>query len=297
MSDLVEMPEGYFEIAPRPTSAELAAYYRDKYFGATHGATPYAHGYTAEELEHKRLQPAETERIWGRPAGTMLEVGVGEGFSLDYFRQRGWDARGLDFTDDGVRAFFPDLTAHLALGDAFALLDEVIAAGETFDLVICNNVLEHVIDPVGLIRRLRAIVAPEGMARIAVPNDGSWLQDQIVARGHADPRFWLAPPDHLNYFNTDSLPRTMIAHGWEVVEHLGEFPIDIFLLNEDTAYMRDRAKGRNCHFARVAFEMGLWKDRSLDAVIEFRRGCARAGIGRNQTLYARPAKGPAAGTP
>jgi hypothetical protein len=43
--------------------------------------------------------------------------------------------------------------------------------------------------------------------------------------------------------------------------------------------------------------MGLWKDRSLDAVIEFRRGCARAGIGRNQTLYARPAKGPAAGTP
>ena len=29
-SKLVQMPEGYFEIAPRPTSEELAAYYRDK---------------------------------------------------------------------------------------------------------------------------------------------------------------------------------------------------------------------------------------------------------------------------
>ena len=293
MSNLVEKPEGYFEISPRPSSEELAAYYRDKYFGSRDGRTPYAHGYTPEELAHKRLQPAETERVWGKAPGRMLEVGVGEGFSLEYFLARGWDARGLDFTDDGVREFFPHLSERLALGDAFTLLDQVIAGGETFDLVICNNVLEHVIDPMGLLDRLKAIVAPGGLARIAVPNDGSWLQAQVVSRELAEPGFWLAPPDHLNYFNTDTLPRALIAHGWEVVEHLGEFPIDVFLLNPDTGYMRDRSKGRNCHFVRVAFEMGLWKDRSLDAVLDFRRGCARAGIGRNQTVYARPAQGSA----
>lgn len=296
-SKLAEKPEGYFEIEPRPTSEELAAYYRDKYYGSRDGRTPYAHGYTAEELEHKLLQPAETELVWNGPPGRLLEVGVGEGFTLDYFLKRGWEAVGLDFTDDGIREFHPHLADKMMLGDAFALLDEVIASGRTYDLVVCNNVLEHVIDPMGLLKRLRAIVAPQGMVRIAVPNDGSWLQDEIVARNLADPQFWLAPPDHLNYFNTDTLPRAMAAHGWEVVEHLGEFPVDIFLLNPDTGYMRDRSKGRNCHFVRVAFEMGLWKRRSLEAVVDYRRGCAHAGIGRNQTIYARPAPGSAAPRP
>lgn len=287
-STLVEKPEGYFEVEPRPTPAELAAYYRDKYFGSRDGRTPYAHGYTPEELEHKWLQPAETELVWGRPPARLFEVGVGEGFTLDYFLKRGWQVTGLDFTDDGVREFHPHLSEHLQLGDAFELLDEAIAAGQTYDLVVCNNVLEHVIAPMGLLDRLRSLVAADGLLRIAVPNDGSWLQDQIVKRDLAKPNFWIATPDHLNYFNTDTLPRALAAHGWEVVEHLGEFPIDIFLLNPDTDYMTDRSKGRNCHHARVAFELSLWKQRSLEAVVDFRRGCALAGVGRNQTAYARP---------
>lgn len=286
---LVERPEGHLEYEPRPTPDALAAYYRDKYFGADHGQTPYAHGYTAEELEHKRLQPAETEHIWGRPPGRMLEVGVGEGFSLDYFASRGWEVVGMDFTDDGLQAFFPALADKLLLGDAFELLDQAIARGDQYDLVICNNVLEHVIDPVGLLKRLHALMRPEGLVRIAAPNDNSWLQAEIVRRGHADPMFWVAAPDHLNYFNTDTLPKAMAATGWTVTDHLSEFPVDLFLLNPDTNYMRARPLGRNCHFVRIAFEMGLWRERGVEGVVAFRRGCVQAGIGRNQVLYARVA--------
>jgi 2-polyprenyl-3-methyl-5-hydroxy-6-metoxy-1,4-benzoquinol methylase len=287
MDGLVETPGGWFEIQPKPTAAALAAYYNDKYYGGDRGQ--YAHAYTDEELEHKRLAPAEAEHVWGRAPGRLLEVGFGEGFFLDWFATRGWRVEGVDFTDAGLRAFFPHLIDKVTVGDAFALLDAVIARGEVYDLVVCNNVVEHVLDPQVLLQQLRRIVAPGGLLRLAAPNDGSWLHREIVARGLADPAFWVAAPDHLSYFDADSLPRVLAANGWAVAELLGEFPIDLFLLDPDTAYTRDPSKGRGCHFARVAFETGLWRRRSLDAVLEFRRGCARAGVGRNLVAYARPA--------
>jgi SAM-dependent methyltransferase len=286
---LVRTESGYYQVQPKPEPETLAAYYRDKYYGAKDGRTQYAHNYTAEELEHKRLSAVEAERVFGGGAGRLLEVGVGEGFTLSHFDKQGWDVRGLDFTDDGLRAFFPGLLDRLSVGDAFELLDGVIARGEQFDLVICNNVVEHVLDPEGLLRRLRRIVAPGGLLRLAAPNDGSWLHQEIVERGLADPAFWVAIPDHLSYFDTDTLPQVLEGNGWTVVDLLGEFPIDLFLLNADTAYTRERSKGRNCHFARIAFETGLWKRRGIDAVIAFRRGCAQGGVGRNLVAYARPA--------
>jgi 2-polyprenyl-3-methyl-5-hydroxy-6-metoxy-1,4-benzoquinol methylase len=291
---LVETPGGWFEVEPKPTAEALAAYYNDKYYGARDGRGQYAHAYTDEELEHKRLSAVEAEHVWARPPGRMLEVGFGEGFTLDYFARRGWAVRGIDFTDDGLRALFPELMDRAGIGDAFALLDAEVEAGEVHDLVICNNVVEHVLDPQGLLRRLRRIVAPDGLLRLAAPNDGSWLHHEAVARGYADPQFWVAVPDHLSYFDSLTLPKVLAANGWTVAELLGEFPIDLFLLNPDTAYTRDRAKGRGCHFARIAFEMGLWRARGIEGVMAFRRGCAAAGVGRNLGAYARPAaEGPA----
>ena len=68
---------------------------------------------------------------------------------------------------------------------------------------------------------------------------------------------------------------------------LGEFPIDIFLLNPDTNYVLDKKHGRKCHFARVAFELEL-AERSLGDFVVFRRACAEAGLGRNLVAYVRP---------
>ena len=289
MGGLVERAGGWFTWEPKPTAEALAVHYNSKYFGPGRGSGQYEHGYTDEELEHKHLAPAEAEAVWGRGPASVLEVGFGEGFFLDWFAKRGWRVQGVDFTDDGLKAFFPELRDRVEIGDAFGLLDQVIARGETFDMVACNNVIEHVLDPEGLLQRLRRIVAPDGLLRLVAPNDGSWLQQEIVQRGLAKPEFWVAQPDHLNYFNADSFPRVLAANGWTVADLLADFPVDLFQLNAEAAYIGGApAKGRAGHFARVAFEWALWKRRGVEAVVEFRRGCARAGVGRNLIAYARP---------
>jgi hypothetical protein len=133
---------------------------------------------------------------------------------------------------------------------------------------------------------LTPLVAQKGVLRVQVPNDGSWLQHEVVRRQLAKPDFWLRPPEHLSYFTSAPLVRLMERCGWEVIDMLADFPIDLFLLNQDSFYLSDAKRGRHCHFARVAFEMGLW-NQSIASLMDFRRGCAKAGVGRNIIAYAR----------
>jgi 2-polyprenyl-3-methyl-5-hydroxy-6-metoxy-1,4-benzoquinol methylase len=283
---LVETQDGYFQIDPMPSAQELRAYYRDQYYAAPTANSQYAHEYTQEELLHKQLPAAEIERLSRRPPGTMFEVGFGEGFVLDYLEARGWRVGGIDFADAAVRKHFPRLVDRLQFGDIFELLQRHAASGTKHDVLVCDHVLEHVLDPESLLRDLRNLVAAEGLLRIQVPNDGSWLQREIVRRQIAKPDFWLRPQEHLSYFTSAPLLKLMRRCGWRVLELLADFPIDLFMLDPDSCYAVDSGRGRNAHFARVAFELGLWRQ-SIDALIEFRRGCARGGVGRNLIVYAR----------
>ena len=54
-------------------------------------------------------------------------------------------------------------------GDAFELLDQAIARGDQYDLVICNNVLEHVADLPTLMGNCLALLAEGGEFHIEVP--------------------------------------------------------------------------------------------------------------------------------
>jgi SAM-dependent methyltransferase len=289
--ELVRTPMGYLSVRPLPSSEELSAYYAHKYFGDGEAkGAQYASDYPAEERTNKTLAAREAAHLASVEAGSVFEVGFGEGFALSWLRERGWDVSGVDFSAEGLERFHPELRSHVRIGDAYQVLDEVIDGTSRFDLVICNNVLEHVRDPEAFLPRLRRLLTPSGLVRIQVPNDGSWIQELAVERGAAQDQFFVAYPEHLHYFTAAPLRRVLEASGFEVVALLGDFPIDLFLLNPDSAYTADRARGPNCHAARLAFENAL-AGRSIEELVAFRSGCAAAGVGRNLIAYARDASG------
>lgn len=283
---LKQHPLGFWQLANMPSPAELAAYYREKYFSKKDGSTHYAYEYDSRDLAHKRIAPHETARTFNLPPGRLLEVGVGEGFALAHFHRLGWDVTGIDFDSQTVKAFHPEVAGKVREGDALSFLDECIERGERYDAVICSHVLEHVLNPTGLLDRIHGILSKDGAIRISLPNDGSWIQNLIVDKSYADSEYWVVEPDHINYFNVTSLRKTLAAHGFEIVDLLAEFPVDVFLMNRASNYWKHKERGRDAHWARVEFELALF-DRGIDDLMAFRRTCANIGIGRALSAYAK----------
>lgn len=275
---------GYLEVWPKPTREELASYYNDKYFNSDAKENSYSVAYTDEEILHKKADAAECAFFTKSGHRTLLDIGCSEGFFLNEFCQRGFTVKGLDYTVDGINCFFPLLRSAVITGDLYELLDKEIAGGQRYDVVTCNNVLEHVIDPETLCRSMRALLAPGGIARLQVPNDDSFMNLDLVSRAMAPAEFFKVVPDHLNYFTFETFTALAYRSGWTVEETLGSFPIGFFLYNTDSNYRLDRSKGKKCHHARVAIDCMLYR-KSVETLVAFRRGCGMAGLGNDVTLY------------
>lgn len=293
MSDprLKRHPLGFLEVVDRPTQEDLAAYYAEKYYQSEQGN--YRSSYGEVELDVIRmrvaLRAARAEALLAAPGpARLLDVGCGEGFVLADFAARGWDVAGMDFSIAGVRAMNPAMARHVEQGDVFELLDAAIASERKYELVWLGHVLEHVLEPLALLRALRRLVAEGGVLVATVPNDGSRLHERLLADGDIDRRFWIAPPDHMSYFTADSLRAAADATGWTAAEILGDFPIDMFLAHPGSNYVADPSQGKHAHAARLKLE-ALIGEAGLAAANRFYAALADVGLGRNLTAFLTPA--------
>jgi len=284
---------GFWEISQKPSFEDLQKYYADKYY--QEGMGSYDIAYSSDELAYFKskleqrmavIQPYFPNDITSKK---LLDVGCGEGYALSFFREHGWKVKGFDFSSAGVQSKNPSCLDALETGDVFELLLTEIAKGNTYEVVWLQNVLEHVIDPLGLLHSLRKLISPEGIAVVTVPNDCSITQQALLSNQHIDKAFWVAPPDHLSYFDYHSLKNATEFTGWECVEMLSDFPVDWFLFHPKSNYINDKSVGKDAHKARVQIENLIHKQ-PTEAVLRFWSAAAHLGIGRDITAFLKPAK-------
>lgn len=134
------------------------------------------------------------------PGRRLLEIGVGSGSFLNAARKEGYEVTGCDLSatlcERARRAYA--INMH---GEPLAAL-----AGENlFDAIVMNHVLEHVHQPVEFLLDVRRLLAPGGVAHIAVPNVACW---------EAGLSGWTSfDPYHLIYFSPQTLGKTVLASG------------------------------------------------------------------------------------
>lgn len=291
MNKLRKHDFGFWEVTQKPSSQELSDYYSKKYYQEALGS--YEHTYSDNELfffnaklEQKYQILKKQVEIHDTQQPTLLDVGCGEGFTLAYFRKQGWQVKGIDFSASGVEYQNPQCRDALQVGDIFQLLDKEIKADNKYNVIWLQNVLEHVLEPITLLQTLKPLLQKNGVAVITVPNDFSIVQRQALAHGHIDEEFWIALPDHLSYFDHVSLPQTAMETGWICLDMLADFPIDLFIFNQNSNYIKNKNVGKSAHYARVEIE-NMIHSQGVDLANEFYSTMAKLGIGRDLTIFLR----------
>jgi 2-polyprenyl-3-methyl-5-hydroxy-6-metoxy-1,4-benzoquinol methylase len=128
--------------------------------------------------------------------GELLDVGCGNGIFLFLMKKAGWDVQGVE--PDPVAA--KRVAEHFGVAVTEGTLPGVGLPDTWFDVVTLSHVIEHVHDPIGLLRECRRVLKPGGRMVIVTPNSESW--------GHqAFGDCWrdLDPPRHLYILSSETL--------------------------------------------------------------------------------------------
>ena len=291
--DIIENPDyGYKHLDPVPQEKELTNFYQSQYYDLIRK------GGRAPEL--RRLmeggKEGELEREWlsnilysdicfvlnqHASGKRVLEVGCGTGEFLSYMKENGFDTVGIEPSSDAMAiAESKGIMVHNSTFEEF--IKYYISNNiDSFDAVTFLNVLEHVPNPVQIVEITKTILKPGGIICIRVPNDFSEIQ--LAAQKQLDIKpWWIAAPDHINYFNFKSLNYFLERLGFKVIYSQGDFPMELFLLMGEN-YVGNPDLGSKCHRKRVNFEMSI----PSDLRHRIYRSLAEIGLGRDCLVFGR----------
>lgn len=162
---------GLWMTSPRPTRTSIASAYPQAYY--------------------ERSRPDEgLGAAPGAPLGRLLDVGCGTGEMMARDRAAGWAVTGIEMSEAAAEvARLHGL--EVIVGEA----TEAIYPPEKFDRVRCWHTLEHVHDPLLLLRRIREACTPRGEVSLVVPNPRS-----ATALLFGNGWYHLDVPRHLHHF-------------------------------------------------------------------------------------------------
>ena len=279
----------YKRINPTPSKEEIEHYYKQEFYSGEYKR------FNDSELIVQEADKEFFESIWNRiienlqiltadsvKGKTILDIGCGWGLALKYYEGLGLKCFGLDPSPEAV-----EYSIKNGLNVKLSGIEYINYHNEKkYNFISLMNVLEHIGSPEIYLKKIvENLMTEETILVIDVPNDFNCLQ--IAGRNSLNlNNWWIAPPQHLNYFNLKSLTNVIEYCGMEVIYAHSSFPLEIFLLMGEN-YVSEASIGRDIHKKRCKFEKNM---QAYDGGVKLRElyeNFANIGIGRQLTVYAR----------
>jgi SAM-dependent methyltransferase len=160
------------------------------------------------------LWPEKIRREWrgqycipwaGR--GRLLDVGCGAGTNLRTLQAQGWDVYGVDLSPVAVNLAASHFGDRVQLGTLHGARYE----DRAFDVVLFSHSLEHMFNPIEVLREAYRVLDHGGQVVVTLPNTGS-AEAKLFGK-------WWFPwelPRHLFHFEKTTLSRMLSVSGFQV---------------------------------------------------------------------------------
>lgn len=176
-----------------------------------------AHADTAKAAAG-RYYAERAEQLLGR-VGSILELGCGRGGLLVGAKSRNWDVSGVDMTPE-----FSSAARERGVEVETATIEECAALDRegAYDVILLAAVLEHIYEPMPVLRRVFNALKPGGLVFIHVPNERALALRVGEFYRRLQGRRWslaLSPtfsPYHVTGFTPSSLRRALTGLGYEI---------------------------------------------------------------------------------
>jgi 2-polyprenyl-3-methyl-5-hydroxy-6-metoxy-1,4-benzoquinol methylase len=154
-------------------------------------------------FRRRRYDRLTREVLPPHPGARLLDVGCGSGAFLAQMREVGWTVVGQDVDEKAA-------AAARARGIEVRLGPLANDHGDSFDVITANHVIEHVHDPIELLRTCAELLAPKGRLWLATPN-----ADALGRRLYG--KYWagLDSPRHLVLYSRRSLELALRKAGFQ----------------------------------------------------------------------------------
>jgi SAM-dependent methyltransferase len=131
-----------------------------------------------------------------KQSGTLLDLGCSSGSFLESLKGEGWKLHGIEMSTDCAKIAEAKSDAQVFVGDIL----EAPFRRESFDVITCFDVLEHLYEPLRVMARVSEWLKPGGIFYVLVPNVNSGEARAFGSYWHG-----LELPRHLFHYSPASL--------------------------------------------------------------------------------------------
>lgn len=281
----------FIHINPIPTNKELSLLYANDYYQKTKPNYIQGNEKDIQYLNYTFDEKLDTiEKLLSSKSRRVLDIGSGPGFFLRRAKRRGWDVLGIE----------PSLIAcnyskkhNIPTIQKFFYEVDIKQIGK-FDAIHSFDVLEHVNDPINVLKKSYSLLKRGGIIVVEVPNDFNLLQ-KLVQKELKKKEYWITLSsnsknsgtiDHLNYFDFSSISNLLKRIGFKIIIKESTFPLELFLLMGQD-YIKNPKIGKKIHLERIQFEKNFERRNQGQVKRKIYEKFAEIGIGRTAIIYAK----------